>query len=1108
MGNEILLEKLDAFIRKYYKNRLIRGLIWFVAGATSLFFLTSFLEYIGNFSSSVRTVLFWVFMLFSVSVLIRFVVIPLLKLYHMGDRINHEQAAIIVGTHFPDIQDKLLNTLQLGKELAYHQSELLKAAITQKTSELKPVPFQQAIDFKSNLKYVKYAVFPLALLVLVILVAPGFSDSSKRIVNYNEEFVPKAPFDFVLESEELVGVQNEDFNLKLKTTGDVIPSEVYVDLDGYQFKMKSNGSGSFSHVIKRLSDDVKLRFQAEGFSSEDYLLKVLAKPTLLDYTAYIDYPNYTGLEDEELQNSTDLQVPVGTKIKWDFKARNTRFMNAVSADKLKKLLRKDDRFSLELPFLSNSVVKVSGGNDEVLRGDSLQFNVQVIPDDFPQIEMEERNDSTSSKIKYLLGEINDDYGFSQMLFKYRFIKSNDATKTAKGEQSQSIKINRSATVQSFYHYWDMSELNIEASDKIEYYFEVWDNDGVNGAKSARTVALLFEAPSLDKLNELTEKTNDQIKADLSESKKSIKEMNRDLLDLERKMTEKKELTWDEKKKINELLKQHQMMQQQMKQVVEQNKMNNTRESEFKKMDEEMLEKQKELEDLFEKVMDEEMKKLMDEIEKLMEQNKKDELMEKLEELEFSDKEMNKQMDRMLEQLKQLQLEKKVDETVQKLEKLAEKQKELSEETKDKAKDKEDLLKKQEELNKEFEKTKDDLKDINKKNKDLEKPLNLDTKKQEESQKKVEEDQKESSQQIQKNKRSNASQKQQDAAEEMKKMAKELDQMMDDAQEQQQGEDYNTLREILENLVQVSKDQEDLMQEFKTMRNYNPRYVELGQDQKKIKDDARMIEDSLLSLSKRVKQVEHFVNKEIGLVNSHMSKTLSELGERRTQGVVTHQQYVMTSLNNLALMLGQSLEQMQNQMKSQKPGSGSCNKPGGKNQKPGSGKMKSMREMQESLKKQLEGMSKEMKSGGQKPGSKEFAEAAAMQAAIRKRMKDLKRQLDKEGKGSSLGDMGKTEKMMDDLENDLYNKRLNGQVLQRQQEILTRLLEHEKAERQQEKDNQRKSNEGSDIERELPPSIEEYLKQKEKEQELLRSLPPDLHPYYKKKVREYFNSMEK
>ncbi|MCB9245169.1 MAG: DUF4175 domain-containing protein [Flavobacteriales bacterium] len=1106
-GNNILISKLDGFIRRYYKNLLIRGSIWFVAGAVSIFLISSALEYFGHFGIGTRTVLFYAFLLFSLAVLVRFVVIPLLKLYNLGERIDYKQAARIVGDHFPEISDKLLNTLQLSEAASNSDNALLQAAISQKTESLKPVPFQQAIDLRSNLKYVKYAAAPLLILILVILVAPGFSDSSKRLVQYNKEFVPEAPFEFVLSNKDLNGIQQEDFDVELITKGKVVPSEVYIDIDGYSFKMKSDQSGQFRHTIKRLSSDLNFRFEAEGFNSKWFTLNVLQKPSVLDFTAFLDYPSYTGLKDQSMKNTVDFQIPAGTTIRWEFNARNTRFMKARFGGKERALDMQSDRFFLNLPFRDNQSVRVTGGNEVIRKGDSLQFNVQVIPDEFPAIEVEEKLDSNRTKVKYLIGDLNDDYGFSKLLFKYRFVKSVDPEKTKMGEQVQAIPVSRTVTVQNFYHYWNLDELNVQASDKIEYYFEVWDNDAVNGPKSSRSVSMTFEAPTIDQINALTEQKNEEIKSEITSSKKSLSDMDRKIKDLERKMTERKELTWEEKKEVKELLEEHKKLQDQLENIIQENKENNTRESEFKQQDEEIKNKQEELEELFNEVMDEEMKKLMDEIQKLMEQNNKEDLMQKLDQMKLSDKEISKQMDRMLEQLKQLQLEKKVNETVDKLEKLAEKQKELSEESKNDKKSKEDLLEKQEELNKEFDKIKEDLKDIDKKNKELEQPLNMDTKEQQKDHEGVQEQQQEGTKQLGKDKRDKASEQQQKASEGMKKMAKEMNQMMQSAMEQQQGEDYNKLREILENLVQVSKDQEALMEEFKTMRNYNPRYVELGQGQKKIKDDTKMIEDSLFSLSKRVKQVEHFVNKEIGKVNHHMGKTIAELGERRTNEVVMHQQYVMTSLNNLALMLGQSLEQMQQEMQSQKQGQGSCQNPG-QNQKPGGAQskgMQSMRQMQESLKKQLEEMHNGVQKG-QKPGSKEFAEAAAMQAAIRKKLKDLQSQLEKEGKGKSLGNLGQTEEMMDDLEKDLYNKRMNSDVLKRQQEILTRLLEHEKAEREQEQDNKRKSNEGKDIKRDLPPSIEEYLKQKEKEQELLRSLPPDMNPYYKQKVREYFNSI--
>jgi hypothetical protein len=370
------------------------------------------------------------------------------------------------------------------------------------------------------------------------------------------------------------------------------------------------------------------------------------------------------------------------------------------------------------------------------------------------------------------------------------------------------------------------------------------------------------------------------------------------------------------------------------------------------------------------------------------------------------------------------------------------------------------------------------------------------------QEEISKDQKESSDNLQKNKKKKASQKQKDAAEKMQEMAEEMNQMMQSAQAQQEMEDYNTLREILENLILVSKDQERVMNEFKATRGYSPKYVDLGQQQRKIKDDTKIIEDSLFELSKRSMQVKHFITEELNKVNSNIGKSLAHIGERQTHRVVNHQQLTMTSMNNLALMLSESLKQMQKQMQ-QKKSNSSCNKPGQKNPKPNG--MKSLKQMQQSLEKQLKEMQEGMKKG-QKPGSKKFGEAAAQRAAIRKKLKDIQKRLEKEGQGKKLGNMNKTQQMMDDLEKDLYNKRLTPAVLKKQQDIMIRLLEHEKAQEEQEQEQKRKSNEGRDIERKLPPSIEKYLKEKQKEEELLQTLPPDLSPYYKKKVRGYFKSL--
>jgi len=224
-----------------------------------------------------------------------------------------------------------------------------------------------------------------------------------------------------------------------------------------------------------------------------------------------------------------------------------------------------------------------------------------------------------------------------------------------------------------------------------------------------------------------------------------------------------------------------------------------------------------------------------------------------------------------------------------------------------------------------------------------------------------------------------------------------------------------------------------------------------------------------------------------------------------------QQYAMTGYNNLALMLSESLKQMQQQMKNQKENKGKpkgeCKKPGGgkngnKPQKPNASAIK---KMQDELAKQIKELEKGQKQGKGKPSSKQFAEMATKQAAIRKKIQELQSKLQKEGKGGSLGDLKRTQDLMDQVEEDFYNKRFDNQTFQKLNQIEFKLSEHEKAEKEQEQDQTRSSNEGKEFDRPIPKNIEKYLEKKEKETEMIRKVSPELQPYYKQKVESYFEN---
>ena len=194
------------------------------------------------------------------------------------------------------------------------------------------------------------------------------------------------------------------------------------------------------------------------------------------------------------------------------------------------------------------------------------------------------------------------------------------------------------------------------------------------------------------------------------------------------------------------------------------------------------------------------------------------------------------------------------------------------------------------------------------------------------------------------------------------------------------------------------------------------------------------------------------------------------------------------------------------MASGMPGSQMCSKPGGKGQgKSGKVPMDKISDGQQGVEESLNKMMGN-KEGGKGNSSKDFAKAAAKQAAMRKALEEMAKQKGEQGQNTK--ELQEIIDQMNKIEEDLVNKRLDGELLKRQQEIKTRLLEAEKAERQREWDNKRKAEVGQDQKRELPPSLKEYLKKREAEVELYKTISPSLRPYYKYLVDEYFRELKR
>ncbi|NJB87798.1 hypothetical protein GGR26_003584 [Lewinella marina] len=1138
---ELLITKLDEFIRKYYINSAIRGLLYCTGLILLLFLVVSLLESQFYFSGGTRKLLWYGFLLLSGTALAIGVGLPLARYFRLGSTISHERAAQIIGAHFSNVQDKLLNVLQLRRQADREQDALLLASIDQKSSEISPVPFRSAIDLTQNSRYLKYALPPLLLLLVLLVAAPSLiRDSTSRLIRNSEHFDRPAPFRFVLSETNPQVIQYGSYPLTVRAVGDVVPAEAFIEVDGYRYRLIREDGNTFSYAFNNVQEDTPFRISAGEVSTPEYLLSVMPKPTIAGFSVALDYPAYLGRQDEVTTNIGDLTVPAGTRLKWSFDTENTESIGLrFAAEDSTAELRRDGRdlYSFEKRALRSDRYSLYIGNEYLPLADSITYTLAVIPDQYPRISVESFQDSTDEQLLFFVGEASDDYGLTQLDFVYRIQPAEGEAR--EGRQPITTPSNRQIR---YDHVLDLrSDLPLEAGDALTYYFEVYDNDAVNGRKSAKTAVMSYRVPTREEMDARAEANDSKVKEQLQQALKATRELQDETKKVRDKMLQEKEVDWKLRKEVEKLAERQEEIQRQIeeaRQAFEENLENQPQENE------QIRQKEQKLQEMFEKSVSQELQELMQEIQRLMEELNKDATLEKMEDIEMSDEEAEAELDRMLELFKQLEVEKEMQDAIEQLEELAEEQEELARQNAEGEKTPEELQREQEALREQFEKLQEKLEQAEQKNEALERPMNLDTKQKqqeavkqdmqeaekqlqeqqenqeqqqgeqpqeqseagEQEQQEGEQPQQQQQQQNQQQKPQNGAQKQQDAAKKMQQMAQQMQESMESMQMESNREDMAAIRQLLENLVDLSFDQEETMDQLNLTTVNTPRYVELVQQQFQINNDFELVRDSLQALAKRNFQIESFITEKVTEIRSNLSGTVDELEERRMPQAANLQQRAMTGLNDLALMLSESMEQMQQQMAGQMKGQQQCQNPrdgqqgqqtGQPSENPGSDGQK---EVGEQLRELKEGLEK-----GEGGSSKEFAEMAARQAALRRALEEKQRERQQNGQGKD-GELEHLIEQMNAAEEDMVNKRLTNETLMRQQDILTRMLEHERAEREQKLDEKRKSETAEQQRRELPPSLEDYIRQRRAEVEQFKRVTPELKPYYQGLVDEYFRSL--
>ena len=1134
-NQQALDQQLQDFRKKFYLDKIIRGSLLLILLISSILFVLLLSEGIFGFSAATRTSMVFGLGVIFLGVLGYMVVWPALQWGRLTQGIDEYDIAGMVQRSFPNINDKLLNLLQLRSE-ASQQGALAVAAVEKKAVDILPTRISSAINLKFNRRYLWYLLVPLGLYLITYLADPQLLGSSAdRLRNYNQEYLPPAPFSLELSQLPKQLVSGQDLLVEVSVNGNELPRELYVfvrneEEDGgsyIDYSLEQVDATHFRYLLSDLKQDLSLYVGNPEVKSELYQIEVLKRPSIKQFQASINYPAYTGLSSVQLdENVGDFKVLKGSYVTWELVAQGEVSEAALlveGGERMSFELSEDGgqyQFSKRLlKDLSYSIALRSA--QEISNADTVPYQVTITQDRYPSLYVFSPNQDFLVDLDPdmpLELEIADDYGFSRLELFYRFVKSGGVSEVSEEFVGYPLPVEKRTLLQPKSFDVDLTSLGLKEGDELEYFVKVWDNDAVSGPKASTSATYRAIYPTLDAKYDEVAAEQDAVESQLEKLRKESESLRDAYERMQKKLLEQKQLSFDDKKEVERMMKEHQKMLEQLEETQEQFEDTKDKLQDNQMVSEQTIQKYDELNKLMEQMEDPEIQELLEELQQRMDDLNPEDLKEKLDQLQMNDERLKESLERTLELLKQLEVQQKIDEMRNKLQNLEAKQRVLEEKTEnaETAEDLERAADQQEGLNEQMENLQEDLQELDEMKSETKTPdqeqmegLQEASEQAQEEMKKAEEQTQEASEQMQEGGRKdkkeaqqsqqNASESQQKAADKMQQMSQELSNMQMNMQSQQDQQNLESLRELLENLLKLSFDQEDLRDEVRSLRYGDPSLQDKSQQQKKLQDDMVLVEDSLDALAKRMFMIQNFVLEESENITSNMNQSQEFFRNKQIPRVTYHQQEAMTSVNNLANMLSDIMKQVQEQMKNAQQGQGMCKKPGDS-----SPNMQQISEQQKQLNQQLQQMMKMGKMDGD-----QLQQMAAQQEAIRKQLQEAQQKMQGGQQGKeTMGDMDKVMQDMQESEQDLVNKQLTSQMMKRQQQILNRLLQAQNSIREQEYDDKRESKTGRQLDQKSPEelSIEEYRNRIR--QELLKSNKLEYSSDFMILIEEYYKKLEK
>ena len=1042
-------------------------------------------------------------------------------LWKILTRPNTESVALQVEKRYPELQNRLIASLQLERNLQENRegfsTDMIQAIIGQSEQMCRGIDFHKSVDKKPLRRGLRYfGSSALAILLLAVLFPGAFNESIYLFSHPTVEIPRNLSYSLEVLPGSIEIAKFSTIKIQVSLRGRSLPEGAtlywqYEDgpVKAEELAKEASAAGIGAHL--NLSDTAKFAYDfrevkksfdywvaAGEVKSPVYTITAVDKPRVIDIKLTYTYPSYTGLQPLVVdENDGNISAIKGTRVKIEASVNKAvvaallQFGNGQS----EKLDVSKQKLSGGLTVTDNGIyhitVKDELGNENP---DPIEYRIESIADLSPEVDLfspgvpVELGDDMALRLGF---KLFDDFGFSSVNLIYRIFTVPGETFEKKTAIAFDKKAGRSFELA---YPWDMSDIGLEPGGWVEYYIEAFDNDNISGPKRGVSQKLTARLPSLEEQFAYLDAESDSQITDLEKLKTAQEELQQKTEKLQEELMNNKELNWEKQQEIQKSVQSQQNILDAMKKVGErlqelQDKMEKNDMTSL-----EILQKLQEIRKLFDQVATPEMKEAMRKLQEQMDKMTPEEIQKAAENMKLSQEELKQRLDRTIALLKMLQLQQKMENMMRQLGDLIKQQEGVNKQTgSSESSQLPQLAPKEEQNQKDFE-------NLQKQASELEEMLQEQKLDQNEAAQKFVQSPKNSKagEKMQamikglqtKDKRS-SEQKGEAALDDLKQLQKEMEDLKNSFSSNVGTQSAEKMKEAANDVLYVSDQQEKVFDRAESLDPTSPQLQQLAAEQQALQKTLHSLDAKLKDISKQSPFYSQQIDKLMTQAREAMDQSAQGLMERNGSNAMRYQKDAMFSLNQVANQLMQSMQ------KQKQCSNGSCAS------QTMFKKMNKLCNSQKQINQQSSAMCQNPKPGRiDKDG---MGRLAAEQEAVRKGVGDLQRE--QGTRKEILGRLDELGKEIKKVSEDFEGGTLNENTLRRQQQIYSRMLDFQRSLQRQDFSEDRKAETAQDILRQSPPSLQFNAQSKDSYQDRLQKyLNEGYPPEYEELIKEYFKAI--